>query len=83
MAAAAALGRLRRGDPASWSCVIVSRAVDGCSLQVQDSQSKHMDRFLVCGERYRALRDAVARAMMEGTAQGLLQAQVQPTAPSR
>uniref|UniRef100_A0A8C3MIP0 RING-type E3 ubiquitin transferase n=1 Tax=Geospiza parvula TaxID=87175 RepID=A0A8C3MIP0_GEOPR len=37
----------------------------------QHSQSNHIDRYLVCGERYRALRDAVGtRAMMEGTAQG-------------
>lgn len=41
-----------------------------------------MDPYLVCGERYRALRDAVARAMMEGTAQGLLEAeQVRPCPP--
>uniref|UniRef100_A0A8C5J7S2 RN213 ligase n=1 Tax=Junco hyemalis TaxID=40217 RepID=A0A8C5J7S2_JUNHY len=33
-------------------------------------ESNHMDRYLVYGERYRALRDAVGRAMMEGTAQG-------------
>ncbi|XP_058708338.1 E3 ubiquitin-protein ligase RNF213 isoform X2 [Poecile atricapillus] len=43
--------------------------------QVQHSQANHIDRYLVCGERYRALRDAVGRAMMEGTAQGLLQAE--------
>ncbi|XP_041331793.1 E3 ubiquitin-protein ligase RNF213-like, partial [Pyrgilauda ruficollis] len=43
--------------------------------QVQHSQSNHIDQYLVCGERYRALRDAVGRAMMEGTAQGLLEAQ--------
>lgn len=50
--------------------------------QVKHSQSQDMDRYLVCGEQYRALRDAVGRAMMEGTAQGLLQAQqVQPSAP--
>uniref|UniRef100_A0A674GZS2 RING-type E3 ubiquitin transferase n=1 Tax=Taeniopygia guttata TaxID=59729 RepID=A0A674GZS2_TAEGU len=35
--------------------------------QVQHSQSNHIDRYLVCGERYRALRDAVGQAMMEGT----------------
>ncbi|KAM7035519.1 E3 ubiquitin-protein ligase RNF213 [Acridotheres tristis] len=49
--------------------------------QVRHSQSQHMDRFLVCGERYRALRDAVGRAMMEGTAQGLLEAQQAPSNP--
>uniref|UniRef100_A0A8D2QE60 Ring finger protein 213 n=1 Tax=Zonotrichia albicollis TaxID=44394 RepID=A0A8D2QE60_ZONAL len=38
--------------------------------QVQHSQYNHMDRYLVYGERYWALRDAVGRAMMEGTAQG-------------
>ncbi|XP_048179403.1 E3 ubiquitin-protein ligase RNF213 isoform X1 [Corvus hawaiiensis] len=43
--------------------------------QVQHSQSNHIDRYLVCGERYRALRDAVGRAMIEGTAQGLLEAE--------
>lgn len=52
--------------------------------QVQHSQSNHIDRYLVCGERYQALRDAVGRAMMEGTAQGLLEAEkVQPSPPSR
>uniref|UniRef100_H0YXY1 Ring finger protein 213 n=1 Tax=Taeniopygia guttata TaxID=59729 RepID=H0YXY1_TAEGU len=30
-------------------------------------ESNHIDRYLVCGERYRALRDAVGQAMMEGT----------------
>ncbi|KAM3660653.1 E3 ubiquitin-protein ligase RNF213 [Ammospiza maritima maritima] len=49
--------------------------------QVQHSQSHHIDRYLVCGERYRALRDAVGRAMMEGTAQGLLQAQQASSSP--
>uniref|UniRef100_A0A8C3ET01 RING-type E3 ubiquitin transferase n=1 Tax=Corvus moneduloides TaxID=1196302 RepID=A0A8C3ET01_CORMO len=50
---------------------------------VQHSQSNHIDRYLVCGERYRALRDAVGRAMIEGTAQGLLEAEkVQPSPPS-
>ncbi|XP_038013112.1 E3 ubiquitin-protein ligase RNF213 isoform X2 [Motacilla alba alba] len=49
--------------------------------QVQHSQSKHIDRYLVCGERYRALRDAVGRAMMEGTAQGLLEAQEASSGP--
>ncbi|XP_056361664.1 E3 ubiquitin-protein ligase RNF213 [Oenanthe melanoleuca] len=49
--------------------------------QVQHSQSQQMDRYLVCGERYRALRDAVGRAMMEGTAQGLLEAQQAPSNP--
>uniref|UniRef100_A0A8C5INE1 RING-type E3 ubiquitin transferase n=1 Tax=Junco hyemalis TaxID=40217 RepID=A0A8C5INE1_JUNHY len=48
---------------------------------VQHSQSNHIDRYLVCGERYRALRDAVGRAMMEGTAQGLLQAQQASSSP--
>ncbi|KAF4797459.1 E3 ubiquitin-protein ligase RNF213 [Turdus rufiventris] len=49
--------------------------------QVKHSQSQDMDRYLVCGEQYRALRDAVGRAMMEGTAQGLLQAQQAPSNP--
>ncbi|XP_064251966.1 E3 ubiquitin-protein ligase RNF213 isoform X2 [Passer domesticus] len=49
--------------------------------QVQHSQSNHIDRYLVCGERYRALRDAVGRAMMEGTAQGLLEAQEASSSP--
>ncbi|XP_062362182.1 E3 ubiquitin-protein ligase RNF213 [Cinclus cinclus] len=49
--------------------------------QVQHSQSQHMDRFLVYGESYWALRDAVGRAMMEGTAQGLLEAQQASSTP--
>nr|XP_030143221.3 LOW QUALITY PROTEIN: E3 ubiquitin-protein ligase RNF213 [Taeniopygia guttata] len=49
--------------------------------QVQHSQSNHIDRYLVCGERYRALRDAVGQAMMEGTAQGLLEAQQASSSP--
>ncbi|XP_039566699.1 E3 ubiquitin-protein ligase RNF213-like [Passer montanus] len=49
--------------------------------QVQDGQSNHIDRYLVCGERSRALRDAVGRAMMEGTAQGLLKAQEASSSP--
>uniref|UniRef100_A0A8D2MKY7 RING-type E3 ubiquitin transferase n=1 Tax=Zonotrichia albicollis TaxID=44394 RepID=A0A8D2MKY7_ZONAL len=47
---------------------------------VQHSQYNHMDRYLVYGERYWALRDAVGRAMMEGTAQGLLEASSSPPA---
>ncbi|XP_064532292.1 E3 ubiquitin-protein ligase RNF213 isoform X2 [Pseudopipra pipra] len=43
--------------------------------QVQSSQANPIDRYLACGERYRALRDAVGRAMVEGTAEGLLQAE--------
>ncbi|XP_074397014.1 E3 ubiquitin-protein ligase RNF213 isoform X2 [Zonotrichia albicollis] len=49
--------------------------------QVQHSQYNHMDRYLVYGERYWALRDAVGRAMMEGTAQGLLEAQEASSSP--
>ncbi|KAM3672048.1 LOW QUALITY PROTEIN: E3 ubiquitin-protein ligase RNF213-like [Ammospiza maritima maritima] len=49
--------------------------------QVRYSQSNHMDRYLVYGEQYRALRDAVGRAMMEGTAQGLLEAQEASSSP--
>ncbi|XP_053850563.1 E3 ubiquitin-protein ligase RNF213 [Vidua macroura] len=49
--------------------------------QVQHSQSNRIDRYLVCGERYRALRDAVGQAMMEGTAQGLLEAQQASRSP--
>ncbi|XP_071430029.1 E3 ubiquitin-protein ligase RNF213 isoform X2 [Pithys albifrons albifrons] len=43
--------------------------------QVQSSQFNHIDRYLACGESYRALRDAVGQAMMEGTAEGLLEAE--------
>ncbi|KAM4890524.1 E3 ubiquitin-protein ligase RNF213 [Sylvia borin] len=50
--------------------------------QVQHSQASPMDPFLVCGERYQALRDAVGQAMMEGTAQGLLQAQASSSPPA-
>ncbi|XP_071287737.1 E3 ubiquitin-protein ligase RNF213-like isoform X2 [Agelaius tricolor] len=49
--------------------------------QVQHSQSNHIDRYLVYGEQYQALRDAVGQAMMEGTAQRLLEAQQASNSP--
>lgn len=87
--ATAALGRLKHPNaweeektlppPAGMLSPVLCMAVP---WQVQHSQANPMDPFLVCGERYRALRDAAGQVMMEGTAQGLLQAQVQPTPPS-
>ncbi|XP_050829286.1 E3 ubiquitin-protein ligase RNF213-like isoform X2 [Serinus canaria] len=49
--------------------------------QVQHSQSNHIDRYLVYGERYQALRNTVGQAMMEGTAQRLLKAQEASNSP--
>ncbi|XP_059700093.1 E3 ubiquitin-protein ligase RNF213-like isoform X2 [Haemorhous mexicanus] len=49
--------------------------------QIQHSQSNHIDRYLVYGEQYQALRNNVGRAMMEGTAQRLLEAQEASNSP--
>ncbi|XP_061866845.1 E3 ubiquitin-protein ligase RNF213 isoform X2 [Colius striatus] len=43
--------------------------------QLQNSQSKHIDRYLVCGEDYRALRDAVGKAMIQCETEDLLKAE--------
>ncbi|KAM6317270.1 E3 ubiquitin-protein ligase RNF213 isoform 4-T4 [Podargus strigoides] len=43
--------------------------------QVQNSQSNHIDRYLACGKSYRALRDAVGKAMIECETEGLLEAE--------
>ncbi|XP_074703437.1 E3 ubiquitin-protein ligase RNF213 isoform X1 [Strix aluco] len=43
--------------------------------QVQNSQTNHIDRYLACGESYRALRDAVGKAMIECRTEGLLEAE--------
>lgn len=44
-------------------------------LQVRHSQSNHIDRYLVCGKNYKALRDAVGKVMIECKPQGLLEAE--------
>lgn len=44
-------------------------------LQVQSSQSNHIDRYLACGKNYRVLRDAVGKAMIECKTEGLLEAE--------
>ncbi|XP_065503793.1 E3 ubiquitin-protein ligase RNF213 [Caloenas nicobarica] len=46
--------------------------------QVQTSQSNHIDRYLACGENYRALRDAVGQAMIECKTEALLEAEKAP-----
>ncbi|KAK2528363.1 Rnf213 [Columba guinea] len=46
--------------------------------QVQSSQSNHIDRYLACGENYRALRDAVGQAMIECETEALLEAEKAP-----
>ncbi|XP_071620775.1 E3 ubiquitin-protein ligase RNF213 isoform X1 [Heliangelus exortis] len=43
--------------------------------QAQESQSHPIDRYLACGQSYRALRDAVGKAMIECKAEGLLEAE--------
>ncbi|KAM6119107.1 E3 ubiquitin-protein ligase RNF213 [Phoenicopterus ruber ruber] len=43
--------------------------------QVQNSQSNHIDRYLACGKNYRALRDAVGKAMIECKTEDLLEAE--------
>uniref|UniRef100_A0A8V1AN22 RING-type E3 ubiquitin transferase n=1 Tax=Gallus gallus TaxID=9031 RepID=A0A8V1AN22_CHICK len=43
--------------------------------QVRHSQSNHIDRYLVCGKNYKALRDAVGKVMIECKPQGLLEAE--------
>ncbi|XP_010872579.2 E3 ubiquitin-protein ligase rnf213-alpha isoform X2 [Esox lucius] len=40
----------------------------------QDDNSSQIDQFLVCGEDYKTIRDAVAKAMMDGKVDGLDQA---------
>lgn len=35
-------------------------------LFLQDTETNHMDHFLVCGESYKVLREGISRAMMEG-----------------
>ncbi|XP_073477176.1 E3 ubiquitin-protein ligase RNF213 isoform X2 [Aquarana catesbeiana] len=35
-------------------------------LQNKDTETNHMDHFLVCGESYKVLREGISRAMMEG-----------------
>lgn len=44
-------------------------------LQVQSSQSNHIDRYLACGKGYKDLRDAVGRAMIECKPVDLLEAE--------
>ncbi|XP_054702200.1 E3 ubiquitin-protein ligase RNF213 isoform X2 [Grus americana] len=43
--------------------------------QVRNSQSNSIDRYLACGENYRVLRDAVGKAVIECSTEGLLEAQ--------
>ncbi|GAB0197590.1 E3 ubiquitin-protein ligase RNF213 [Grus japonensis] len=43
--------------------------------QVRNSQSNNIDRYLACGENYRVLRDAVGKAVIECSTEGLLEAQ--------
>ncbi|XP_077330445.1 E3 ubiquitin-protein ligase RNF213-like isoform X2 [Lithobates pipiens] len=35
-------------------------------LQNKNTETNHMDHFLVCGESYKVLREGISRAMMEG-----------------
>lgn len=44
-------------------------------LQVQSSQSNHIDRYLACGKNYSILRDAVGKAMIECKTEDLLEAE--------
>uniref|UniRef100_A0A3P8YEE8 RING-type E3 ubiquitin transferase n=1 Tax=Esox lucius TaxID=8010 RepID=A0A3P8YEE8_ESOLU len=41
---------------------------------MMDDNSSQIDQFLVCGEDYKTIRDAVAKAMMDGKVDGLDQA---------
>ncbi|KAM6245288.1 E3 ubiquitin-protein ligase RNF213 [Porphyrio hochstetteri] len=43
--------------------------------QIRSSQSNNIDRYLVCGENYRALRDALGKAVIECSTEGLLEAE--------
>ncbi|KAI1884420.1 hypothetical protein AGOR_G00226220 [Albula goreensis] len=40
----------------------------------QDQESGQMDHYLVCGEDYQTIRDAVAKATMEGKTEGIVEA---------
>ncbi|XP_075760215.1 E3 ubiquitin-protein ligase RNF213 isoform X4 [Pelodiscus sinensis] len=44
-------------------------------IQQQRDQPSQIDRYLACGESYRALRDAVGKAMIEGQVKGITEAQ--------
>lgn len=44
-------------------------------LQVQSSQSNHIDRYLACGKGYKVLRDAVGKVMIECKPEDLLEAE--------
>uniref|UniRef100_A0A452IS70 Uncharacterized protein n=1 Tax=Gopherus agassizii TaxID=38772 RepID=A0A452IS70_9SAUR len=46
-----------------------------CSLLLQRDQPSQIDRYLVCGENYRVLRDAVGKAMIECEMKGVAEAQ--------
>uniref|UniRef100_A0A8C0H5B1 RING-type E3 ubiquitin transferase n=1 Tax=Chelonoidis abingdonii TaxID=106734 RepID=A0A8C0H5B1_CHEAB len=44
-------------------------------IQQQSDQPSQIDRYLVCGENYRVLRDAVGKAMIECKTKGVAEAQ--------
>lgn len=65
-----------KGDSAvSEGCSVCGAHRGLFPLQVQSSQSNHIDRYLACGENYRALRDAVGQAMIECETEALLEAE--------